>query len=79
MADPSITPVRWSGTELVLIDQTRLPHETVLVPCHTPKDVARAIKSMQVRGAPAIGVERVRPRAEERAIEAFRVTISDCR
>ena len=41
---------------LVLIDQTRLPHETVHVACRTPEDVARAIKSMQVRGAPAIGV-----------------------
>jgi methylthioribose-1-phosphate isomerase len=41
---------------LTLIDQTRLPHETVLVTCRTPQDVAHAIKSMQVRGAPAIGV-----------------------
>ena len=41
---------------LVLVDQTRLPHETVMVACHTPDDVAHAIKSMQVRGAPAIGV-----------------------
>src|SRR5262245_11163555 len=41
---------------LVLVDQTRLPHETVLIPCRTVDDVAHAIKSMQVRGAPAIGV-----------------------
>src|SRR5205809_5290478 len=41
---------------LLLIDQTRLPHETVRVACRTPEDVAHAIKSMQVRGAPAIGV-----------------------
>jgi methylthioribose-1-phosphate isomerase len=41
---------------LVLIDQTRLPHATVLVACRTPDDIARAIKTMQVRGAPAIGV-----------------------
>jgi methylthioribose-1-phosphate isomerase len=41
---------------LVLVDQTRLPHETVLVPCRTPEEVGHAIKSMQVRGAPAIGV-----------------------
>ena len=40
---------------LLLIDQTRLPHQTVLVPCRSPEDVAYAIKSMQVRGAPAIG------------------------
>src|SRR6266850_3350299 len=41
---------------LLLIDQTRLPHESVVVTCRTPDDVAHAIRSMQVRGAPAIGV-----------------------
>jgi methylthioribose-1-phosphate isomerase len=41
---------------LRLIDQTRLPHETVVVTCRTPEQVARSIRSMQVRGAPAIGV-----------------------
>ncbi len=41
---------------LLLIDQTRLPRESVRVACRTAEDVARAIKSMQVRGAPAIGV-----------------------
>jgi methylthioribose-1-phosphate isomerase len=41
---------------LVLIDQTRLPHATVMIACRSAEDVAHAIKSMQVRGAPAIGV-----------------------
>jgi methylthioribose-1-phosphate isomerase len=41
---------------LLLVDQTRLPHETVMVTCRTSDDVAHAIRSMQVRGAPAIGV-----------------------
>jgi methylthioribose-1-phosphate isomerase len=41
---------------LLLIDQTRLPHENVVVTCRTAEDVAHAIRSMQVRGAPAIGV-----------------------
>src|SRR3979490_426557 len=45
-----------SQRALLLIDQTRLPHETVHVACRTAEDVARAIKTMQVRGAPAIGV-----------------------
>ena len=45
-----------SGPVLVLVDQTRLPRETVLVRCRTVEDVAHAIRSMQVRGAPAIGV-----------------------
>src|ERR1700730_5772981 len=41
---------------LVMIDQTRLPHETVMIACRTPEEVAHAIQTMQVRGAPAIGV-----------------------
>ncbi len=41
---------------LLLVDQTLLPHETVMVTCRTAEDVAHAIRSMQVRGAPAIGV-----------------------
>jgi methylthioribose-1-phosphate isomerase len=41
---------------LILIDQTRLPRETAFVVCRTPEDVAEAIRSMRVRGAPAIGV-----------------------
>src|SRR5579864_4694472 len=41
---------------LILVDQTRLPRETVMVTCRTAEDVATAIRSMQVRGAPAIGV-----------------------
>ena len=41
---------------LLLVDQTRLPHETLHVVCRAPREVADAIRSMQVRGAPAIGV-----------------------
>jgi methylthioribose-1-phosphate isomerase len=41
---------------LRLVDQTRLPHEALLVTCASAEDVAQAIRSLQVRGAPAIGV-----------------------
>jgi methylthioribose-1-phosphate isomerase len=41
---------------LVLVDQTRLPQANVTVECRSAEDVAEAIRSMQVRGAPAIGV-----------------------
>ncbi|HET6319375.1 MAG TPA: S-methyl-5-thioribose-1-phosphate isomerase [Chloroflexota bacterium] len=41
---------------LLLIDQTRLPLESTVVTCRGVEDVAHAIRSMQVRGAPAIGV-----------------------
>ncbi len=39
-----------------IIDQTRLPHEFVTVRLVTVEDAARAIATMQVRGAPLIGV-----------------------
>ncbi|HZP37929.1 MAG TPA: S-methyl-5-thioribose-1-phosphate isomerase [Methylomirabilota bacterium] len=51
-----ITPVRWDGARLVLIDQTRLPTEQVERACATWTEVAEAIRSLVVRGAPAIGV-----------------------
>ncbi|MEN6551993.1 MAG: S-methyl-5-thioribose-1-phosphate isomerase [Methanobacterium sp.] len=46
----------WENNQLVLIDQTKLPHELVYYHCKTYKDVIHAIKTMKVRGAPAIGV-----------------------
>ncbi len=39
-----------------MIDQTRLPNEKVFVDCQTVEDVGHAIKTMIIRGAPAIGV-----------------------
>ena len=46
----------WEHNQLVLIDQTKLPQELVYYRCKTYKDVIHAIKTMKVRGAPAIGV-----------------------
>jgi methylthioribose-1-phosphate isomerase len=40
---------------LEIIDQTRLPHELVIVALRTLDDAANAIRTMQVRGAPLIG------------------------
>jgi methylthioribose-1-phosphate isomerase len=47
--------VWWEGETVCLIDQRLLPHREVTVRCHTLNDVAHAIRTMQVRGAPAIG------------------------
>jgi len=44
------------NNRLLLIDQTKLPNETVLLSLHTIEEIERAICSLQVRGAPAIGV-----------------------
>ena len=51
-----ITPVRWHGDRLFLLDQTRLPAEEVERACATWEEVAAAIRTLVVRGAPAIGV-----------------------
>ncbi len=51
-----ISPVRWEGGRLVLIDQTRLPVEEVERSYTAWTDVADAIRTLVVRGAPAIGV-----------------------
>ena len=44
-----------AGWAVEIIDQTRLPHAFVTVRLETVADAARAITSMQVRGAPLIG------------------------
>ena len=45
----------WDDGGLCLLDQRLLPGEELTVRCRTLDDVILAIKSMQVRGAPAIG------------------------
>ncbi len=50
------SPMRWSGDELLLLDQTLLPEREVWLHCRCPEDVAGAIRRLSVRGAPAIGV-----------------------
>lgn len=51
-----IKPIQWVDRTLILIDQRMLPHELAHAVCTTPQEVADAIRSMLVRGAPAIGV-----------------------
>jgi methylthioribose-1-phosphate isomerase len=47
--------VAGDGWSVEVIDQTQLPHEFAVVSLKTLEDAARAIKTMQVRGAPLIG------------------------
>lgn len=49
-------PVKWENDALVLLDQTRLPVETVYLTLTTAEEVWGAIRHLQVRGAPAIGM-----------------------
>ncbi len=46
---------RWKGDMLLLLDQRRLPREEVWLEIKDHRDAAEAIRTMAVRGAPAIG------------------------
>jgi len=46
----------WKDNHLFLLDQTKLPDEITYFECKDYKDVIHSIKTMKVRGAPAIGV-----------------------
>lgn len=56
----TVTPIEWIGDAttgaLRLLDQTRLPNDIVFIDCRTVETVFEAIRSLRVRGAPAIGV-----------------------
>lgn len=51
-----IETLRWTPAGVEMIDQTRLPHVEEFVLCRDYKEVATAIQTMIIRGAPAIGV-----------------------
>lgn len=51
-----ITTLKWEKGNLLLLDQTLLPHTVTYVTCKNLEDVYQAIQTMIVRGAPAIGV-----------------------
>src|ERR1700680_2724316 len=51
-----VETIEWTADGVVMIDQRRLPREQVFVTCRTYQEVAEAIRSMVIRGAPAIGV-----------------------
>ena len=51
-----VQAIRWDGESLHLLDQRRLPDEEVYLRVATVREAVEAIRSMVVRGAPAIGV-----------------------
>ena len=48
--------IEWKQGRVIMIDQRKLPGEEVYVECSDHEQVARAIETMVIRGAPAIGV-----------------------
>lgn len=51
-----ITSVEWRDGRVRFLDQTRLPFEEVYVETSDPQRVAEAIRLLEIRGAPAIGI-----------------------
>lgn len=56
MAQQWFPPIHWDGDAVAILDQRILPHREVFLRCTTPQQVVNAIKTMAIRGAPAIGV-----------------------
>ncbi|MCV0411934.1 S-methyl-5-thioribose-1-phosphate isomerase [Nitrosarchaeum sp.] len=54
--DSSLRTVEWKDNKVVMIDQTKLPNQLVFVTYDDYNQVADAIRTLVVRGAPAIGV-----------------------
>ena len=52
----AVEPIRWTPEGVVMLDQRRLPGEVIYHTYTDYREVARAIKDMIIRGAPAIGV-----------------------
>ncbi len=51
-----VETIIWTDSGVVMIDQRLLPRQEVFVTCRTYLEMADAIKTMVIRGAPAIGV-----------------------
>jgi methylthioribose-1-phosphate isomerase len=48
--------IEWTDDAIVMVDQRKLPAEEIYVRCRSAQEVAKAIRTMVIRGAPAIGV-----------------------
>ena len=51
-----IPAIEWKNGKVLMLDQTKLPGEIVYVDCSDYKTVAKGIKDLWIRGAPAIGI-----------------------
>ena len=79
----SIKCLEWLRYRLRLLDQTMLPQEKVFLEIGDYRELARAIKEMRIRGAPALGVAAAYGmalgalRIEARTKEAFLVKLDE--
>ncbi|MGH7564010.1 MAG: S-methyl-5-thioribose-1-phosphate isomerase [Gemmatimonadota bacterium] len=51
-----VETIRWEGDHVRMIDQTRLPAEKIEIDIRTVPEMVEAIRSLRIRGAPAIGI-----------------------
>jgi methylthioribose-1-phosphate isomerase len=56
MRPSAIRPIEWADGNVVILDQTLLPHREEYLSCGRVEEVAEAIRSLRVRGAPLIGI-----------------------
>ncbi|MGO9314205.1 MAG: S-methyl-5-thioribose-1-phosphate isomerase [Syntrophobacteraceae bacterium] len=56
MPDQWLPPICWDGDAVAILDQRVLPHQEKFLRCTTSEQVISAIKTMAIRGAPAVGV-----------------------
>ena len=52
----TLKTIEWKDNSVIMIDQTKLPNSLEFVTCTDYNQIADAIKTLVVRGAPAIGV-----------------------
>ena len=52
----NISTITWTKGKVRLIDQNRLPQDATFIYCHDLDSVVGAIKTMKIRGAPALGI-----------------------
>jgi methylthioribose-1-phosphate isomerase len=73
MGRTPVETLRWAGDRLELLDQRELPHHVRYLVCRSADEVATAIRTLAVRGAPAIGCAA----AYGMALEAARMPAGD--
>ena len=56
MDKQSKPPVEWQSDRLIVLDQTKLPHEEVYLELGDYRSIASAIRELKIRGAPLIGI-----------------------
>jgi methylthioribose-1-phosphate isomerase len=50
-----VRTIEWHEGTVVTFDQCRLPHETKMIELNSPEEIAEAINTMKIRGAPLLG------------------------